>query len=199
MIKPIFNNRRFTASELLHAQRESEKNDDEDVFLDIPFTNEICPIGTDEQELREYIRNAEIKRKITSLVVHCTASRQNASIDGILAHWKRKGWKNPGYHIILPMEGFTILSDFNNVTNGAIGHNYNGVHISYIGGVEFVGKKWKPLDNRTESQKRLIDVFIVEMVKRFPEIKVIGHNEVAKKACPSFKVKNEYPEHWTGI
>jgi len=199
MIKPIFNNKRFTASELLHAQRESEKNDDDDDFFDVPFIKQICPISTDEKELREYIRNAEIKRKITSLVVHCTASRQNASIDGILAHWKRKGWKNVGYHIILPMEGFTILSDFNNVTNGAIGYNQNGVHISYIGGVEFVGQKWKPLDNRTESQKRLIDVFIVEMVKRFPEIKVIGHNEVAKKSCPSFKVKNEYPEHWTGI
>lgn len=196
MIKPIFDNSRFTFAELISAQREAERNDDEDVFLDVPFTNEICPISIDENELRQYIRNAEIKRKITSLTIHCTASHQTATISGILAMWKRKGWKNVGYHIILPLTGFSVLADFNNVTNGAIGYNQNGVHISYIGGID---ENIKAIDNRTDSQKRLIDVFIVEMVKRFPKIKVIGHNEVANKSCPSFKVKNEYPEHWTGI
>ena len=198
MIKELYSKNgveRFTYSELKEALREANSNEDED-FLEVPFSREICPIGKDEQELRDYIRNAKITRKITSLTVHCTASHQTATVGAILNIWKRKGWRNPGYHVLLPVEGFSVLADFNMISNGAIGYNTNGVHVSYIGGVT---REIKPIDNRTASQKRLIDVFISEFVKRYPNIKVIGHNEVARKACPCFKVKNEYPEYWTGI
>jgi N-acetylmuramoyl-L-alanine amidase len=194
MIKALFDIHKFTPSELLQAQREADRIEDED-FIQVPYAKETCPISTDVNELRAYVRDLKITRKITSVTVHTTACGQDASVTAILNYWKRKGWKNVGYHVLLPKEGFTVLADFNQVTNGALGYNSNGVHVSYIGGID---KNGKALDNRTESQKQLIKVFIQELVHRFPSIKVIGHNEVANKACPCFKVKDEYPQYWTG-
>lgn len=194
MISPIFKTKRFTYRELREAIQEANKTEDDD-FLMVPFTNEDCAICIDENELRQFVRSAQITRKITSVTVHCTASHQTASVSAILNIWKRRGWQNPGYHVLLPVDGFTIIADFNSISNGAIGYNIHGLHISYIGGVT---KEIKPIDNRTSSQRRLIDVFLFELTTRFPDITVIGHNEVARKACPCFQVKQEYPIYWTG-
>lgn len=154
------------------------------------------PISASEQELRAYIQASHITRKITHAVVHCAATQPTASVSSILNYWKTvRKWQNPGYHIILPQEGFTVLADFNQVTNGAIGYNGTGVHISYIGGIDKTGK---PLDTRTALQKRLIHIFLEELKKKIPTLRVIGHNEVANKACPSFKVKENYAQFWTG-
>ena len=193
MIKELFKPP-LTWKAIQEAQNEADRIEDED-FIQVPYAKETCPISQDVNELRAYIRDLKITRKITSLTVHTTACGQDASVTSILNYWKRKGWKNVGYHVLLPKEGFTILAGFNQVTNGALGYNANGVHVSYIGGID---KNGKALDNRTESQKELIEVFIQEFVHRYPNIKVIGHNEVANKACPCFKVKDEYPKYWTG-
>lgn len=195
MIVPVHPKKRFTFKELREAIQEANRSEDDD-FLQVPFSNEECPICEDENELRQFVRTEQITRKITSVTVHCTASHQTASVSAILNIWKRKGWRNPGYHVLLPVNGFTIIADFNSISNGAIGYNTHGLHISYIGGVT---KEIKPVDNRTSSQRRLIDVFLYELIKRFPDIRVIGHNEVARKACPCFKVKHEYTDYWTGI
>jgi N-acetylmuramoyl-L-alanine amidase len=197
MIKPLFFNPAKVNRAFLQAQRnEAETQEDSDLCL-VENTPETCPISEDENELRQYIRTFNFTRRITHLVVHTTATQQSATIAAILNYWKNtKGWRNPGYHVILPKDGFSVIQDFNLLSNGAKGFNANGIHISYIGGVDSNGR---PLDNRTESQKRLIQVFIEEMVRRFPNLKVIGHNEVANKACPCFQVKNEYSKFWTGV
>ena len=196
MIKPLyFNPIEVNRAYLRRVISESREQEDADLNL-VEEVQELAPVCKIEEELREYIRNAIISRKITHLFVHCTATRQNATVTAIQNYWKNTmGWRNSGYNIILPIEGFTVLADFNTVCNGVRGYNTHGVHISYIGGIDNNGRA---TDNRTESQARLIEVFIEEMVKRFPDIKVLGHNEVSSKACPSFKVKDEYSKYWTG-
>ena len=174
---------------------ESEFCEDLD-FMAVPDIQEECPAAKSEQELREYFKNLSIKRKITHAVIHCAATQPTASVSSILNYWKNTlKWQNPGYHILIGTSGFTVLSDFNNVTNGAIGYNACGVHFSYIGGIDSSGK---PKDTRTELQKHLLKVCLEEIRRLIPNNKVIGHNEVAAKACPSFKVKEAYPEFWTG-
>lgn len=198
MIKSLFPQlSELTRSMVKSRILEAQKAEDADLLIINDNVPEMAPICKLEQELRNYIRTANIIRKITHLFIHCTATPQSTTISSIIRYWKNVlGWKNPGYHIVLTVDGFTVISDFNLITNGVRGYNTHGVHISYIGGVDSNGK---PLDNRTEIQKRLIEVFIEEMVKRFPDIKVVGHNEASKKACPCFKVKDEYPKYWTGI
>jgi len=192
---------KLAAAQIKARIEEANRNEDDDFVrdTDVLHEKESAPVCKHEAELIEYIQNFKFTRKITHAFVHCTASRPDASVSSIQAHWRRKGWKNDGYHIILPTEGFTLLVDFNSVSNGVLGYNSTGLHISYIGGVKLDNGKWKPLDNRTESQKKLIEIFLREIKLRIPNIKIAGHNEAAKKACPSFKVKDEYPEYWTGI
>lgn len=196
MIKPLyFNPIEVNRAYLRRVISESREQEDADLNV-VEEVQELAPVCKIEEELREYIRNAIISRRITHLFVHTTATRQNATVTAIKNYWKNTmGWRNPGYHIILPTEGFTVIADFNTVCNGVKGFNTHGVHISYIGGIDSNGRA---TDNRTESQARLIEVFIEEMVKRFPGIKVLGHNEVSSKSCPSFKVKDEYSKYWTG-
>lgn len=71
------------------------------------------------------------------------------------------------------------------MTNGAKGYNTVSRHIVYVGGVDHRGK---PKDTRTEAQKEALKKYVLDFHKRFPEVKIIGHNEVAAKACPSFDV-----------
>ncbi len=174
---------------------ESTSNEDSSYAGMIALPEE-HPISESEQELRAYIQASHITRRITHAVVHCAATQPTASVSSILNYWKNVlKWKNPGYHILIGQKGFTVLANFNEVTNGAVGYNGNGVHISYIGGIDKAGK---PLDTRNDLQKRLIQVCLEELKKKIPTLRVIGHNEVAAKACPSFKVKDAYPQFWTG-
>lgn len=132
-------------------------------------------------------------RKVNNIVIHCTATAQNAKVASIQNYWKNSlRWRSPGYHRIIEADG-TIhkLSGFENPTNGVAGHNSDSIHISYIGGVD--GKN-KPLDNRTAQQKHSILLCITEARALYPNAKILGHRDFPKvaKACPSFDAVKEY-------
>ena len=73
------------------------------------------------------------------------------------------------------------------ITNGATGHNSVSRHIVYAGSVAHDGKT--PKDTRTAAQKKALEVYVKDFHKRFPDVKIVGHNELAAKACPSFDVQ----------
>ena len=131
-------------------------------------------------------------REIKWIVVHCTATPQNTTVESIQNYWKKNlGWKSPGYHRLIDPSGrIHILSEYNKTTNGVAGYNANSVHISYIGGVE--GKK--AVDNRTEAQKATMLDLLKELKRLYPNAKIQGHRDFpkVKKACPSFDAKAEY-------
>jgi hypothetical protein len=72
------------------------------------------------------------------------------------------------------------------ITNGAIGMNAISHHACYVGGLSKDGKT--PQDTRTPQQEQAMIKFLFEYLSRHPEVKVCGHNQFAKKACPSFDV-----------
>jgi N-acetylmuramoyl-L-alanine amidase len=134
-------------------------------------------------------------RNIDYIVIHCTATPQHATVESILNYWRNNlGWKNPGYHMLIEANGKVHkLQDFDNPTNGVKGHNYNSIHISYIGGVTGT---MKPIDNRTYEQKAAILDCIRQAVEYTEGKKLIiqGHRDFpgVTKACPSFDAKKEY-------
>jgi len=197
MIRGLFQQlQTLSLAQVKERIREAQTAEDSDLVIITENLSEEAPVCKHEQELRDYIRTFKFTRRITHLFVHCTATQPTATVTSIQNYWRNSlGWRNPGYHVILPQEGFTVLMDFNGICNGVAGFNTHGVHISYIGGINPQGRA---LDTRVEMQTRLIEVFIEEMVKRFPSIKILGHNEAANKACPSFRVKEQYPKYWTG-
>lgn len=131
-------------------------------------------------------------RQIKFIVVHCTATPQNATIPSIQKYWRENlGWKSPGYHKIIEADGKVItLATDDKVCNGVAGFNSVSLHVSYIGGVQ--GSLAK--DNRTEAQKQALLQVLKEWKLKYPNAIIQGHRDFpnVKKACPSFDAKKEY-------
>jgi len=130
-------------------------------------------------------------RNVKYIVVHCTATQPEATIESIRRYWREvKGWKDvPGYHYIIKPDGEIVkLLDESKNSYGVYAHNSECISISYIGGIDRTGK---PKDTRTKLQERAMFNKIVELLERYPKAKAVGHRDFAgvKKACPSFDVK----------
>jgi N-acetylmuramoyl-L-alanine amidase len=140
--------------------------------------------------------------KVKYLVIHCTATPEGRAVTSeTIRHWHTdpppagRGWKQVGYTDIIHLDGnverFAKNNDDGNVdpweiTNGAVGINAVSRHIVYIGGVAKNGKTAK--DTRTAAQLDAMAYFVKDFLKKYPWVKVAGHNQFAAKACPSFNV-----------
>jgi N-acetylmuramoyl-L-alanine amidase len=128
-------------------------------------------------------------RNINWIILHCTATNQNTTVESIQRYWREvlKWTKAPGYHLLIQPNGVPVrLAEDKQVCNGVAGHNANSIHISYIGGID---SKGKPFDNRTQSQRETMRTLVESYMKMYPNAKVRGHNDFTNlKACPSFKV-----------
>ena len=139
-------------------------------------------------------------RKIKYIAVHCTAGSQKATVNDLLAEFKRKGWKAPGYHYVTTADGkIHQLLDTEMVSNGVKGYNSVTVNIAYTGGMDGV-------DNRTDEQKKSLVTLLKILRKRYPDAVIQGHRDFSPdlngngkieksewiKMCPSFDAKTEY-------
>jgi N-acetylmuramoyl-L-alanine amidase len=140
--------------------------------------------------------------KLTHLFIHCSATYQgqNWKADDI-KRWHTapkekggRGWRKSGYSDVILLDGTVeTLHDFDaddyveswEITNGARGWNGRSRHWCYIGGLD---KNGRPADTRTPEQRMVMAAMIKMHIRMTPDIKIIGHNQVAAKACPSFDV-----------
>jgi N-acetylmuramoyl-L-alanine amidase len=136
-----------------------------------------------------------MSRDIKYLVVHCTATPQNAKVENIQRYWRENlKWKSSGYHQIIDKDGkITVLASDEKICNGVAGYNSVCLHVSYIGGVN---DKGKGLDNRTEAQKRALCEVLYGWKKKYPKAIIQGHKDFPNvtKECPSFDAKKEYAD-----
>lgn len=119
------------------------------------------------------------------------------SIGGVeVAKLTGRGWRKVGYtDMIMPDGSIINLTPNNNdgivdsweITNGALGMNQSTKHIVYVGGLS---ENLKAADTRTVSQIATLKSYVEKEVARLNTIKVLGHNQAANKACPSFFVPN---------
>ena len=138
------------------------------------------------------------------LVIHCTATPEGRPVSSDeIRHWHTaplskggRGWKQVGYTDMIHLDGkIERLVDNNEditvdpweVTNGAKGYNSMSRHIVYVGGLATDGKT--PKDTRTAFQKKDMEQYVKDFHRRFSDVRIIGHNEIAAKACPSFDVQ----------
>jgi len=135
-------------------------------------------------------------RNIKYIAVHCTASSQKWGVNDLKMEFRRKGWKNPGYHYVVTADGVIHqMLDEDKVSNGVRGYNTTTINVAYVGGVD-MEDKLKPIDNRTEAQKKSLLSLLKLLRKRYPTAKIQGHRDFPKvaKACPCFDAKAEYKE-----
>lgn len=139
------------------------------------------------------------------LVLHCTATPEGREVSSAdIKRWHTspvseggRGWRQVGYTDLIHLDGKVERLVENNedanvdpweITNGAKGYNSVSRHVVYSGGLAKDGKT--PKDTRTTAQKRAMEEYVKDFHKRFPRVRIIGHNEVAAKACPSFNVQD---------
>lgn len=143
-------------------------------------------------------------KKLKYLVIHCTATPAGREVTGDdIRRWHTspvsqggRGWKQVGYTDLFHLDGSVERLVGNNedmnvdpweVTNGAAGYNSVSRHIVYAGGVD-ANDVNKAVDTRTPAQKEALKRYVLDFHKRFPGVKIVGHNQLAAKACPSFNV-----------
>ena len=142
--------------------------------------------------------------KLKYLVIHCTATPEGREVSGAeIRAWHTnpvskggRGWKQVGYTDLFHLNGGVERLVNNNedanvdpweVTNGVAGYNSVSRHIVYAGGCAKDGKT--PADTRTSWQKKALEKYVKDFHRRFPDVRIVGHNELAAKACPSFDVQ----------
>ena len=141
--------------------------------------------------------------KLQRLVIHCTATKQGREVTSDeIRHWHTdpvskggRGWSQVGYTDMIHLDGRVERLVKNNedanvdaweITNGAKDYNSTSRHIVYVGGVGADGKT--PMDTRTVNQKATLRKYVEDFHRRFPGVQIVGHNQLAAKACPSFDV-----------
>lgn len=142
--------------------------------------------------------------KLKYLVIHCTATKEGREVTSDeIRHWHTdpvskggRGWKQVGYTDLIHLDGKVERLVKNNedanvdqweITNGAKGYNSVSRHIVYSGGCAADGKT--PKDTRTPAQREALKKYVHDFHRRFPDVRIVGHNELAAKACPSFDVR----------
>ena len=132
-------------------------------------------------------------RTITHLVVHCSATPQETTIESIKNYWRNvRNWQYPGYHFIIKANGEIVqLLDISIKSNGVEGRNSTLINICYIGGIDSSGK---PVDNRTTFQRFALVKLLRDLKEKFPTAIIQGHRDFpgVNKACPCFNAKTEY-------
>ena len=142
--------------------------------------------------------------KLKRLVLHCTATPEGRAVssDDIRA-WHTnpvskggRGWRQVGYTDMIHLDGTVERLVENNendivdpweITNGAAGYNSSSLHVIYVGGTAKQNKN--AMDTRTPEQLEAMEAYVKDFHQRFPDIRIVGHNELAAKACPSFDVQ----------
>lgn len=153
------------------------------------------------------------KRKISYIVVHCTATRegQERTVAELREEHKHKGWSDIGYHYVITLDGKTHLGRDVDLTGAHVnGHNSNSIGIAYVGGLKDVpGVPYSKLpakDTRTEEQKAALYSLLTDLRKLYPNAKICGHRDFSPdkngngtiepnefiKWCPSFNATKEY-------
>lgn len=142
-------------------------------------------------------------KRLKYLVIHCTATPEGREVSAAdIKRWHTsappagRGWKQVGYTDLFHLDGTVERLVKNNedaqvdpweITNGAAGYNSISRHIVYAGGVDADNIK-KAKDTRTPEQREAMKRYVLDFHRKHPTVKIVGHYQLANKACPSFDV-----------
>ena len=133
------------------------------------------------------------KRTIREIIVHCSATPENKpfTVDDIRRWHLQQGWADVGYHYVIGLHGELWEGrPVDKVGAHCTNHNRFSIGVCYIGGMDKANKKAK--DTRTLQQKAQLLMLLQELKKLYPNAKIYGHRDFARKDCPSFDATSEY-------
>ena len=125
--------------------------------------------------IQQYTGLKKTNRKITEIIVHCTATPegQAKTVDDIRREHKAQGWSDIGYHYLVYLDGTVHEGrDVDIAGAHASGHNTHSIGVCYVGGVEnrpgVAYKDLKAKDTRTEKQKAAMEQAAIPYVYQSP-------------------------------
>lgn len=136
-------------------------------------------------------------REVNLLVVHCSATRcdRNFPVSSLRASHKARGFADIGYHFYITRDGeIHPCRPVHQIGAHAAGWNDKSIGICYEGGLN---EKGRIADTRTYAQKCALLDLLRQLIKDYPEARILGHCQLGKnirKACPCFDAKQEYRE-----
>jgi N-acetyl-anhydromuramyl-L-alanine amidase AmpD len=130
-------------------------------------------------------------RTIRKIIIHCSATPPGMDI-GVKEirgwHVTSNGWDDVGYHYVIRRDGVVETGrPLDRAGAHTAGHNTDSVGVCLVGGVEADRKT--PEANYTAAQWSTLETLVRKLLIRFPSASVHGHREFARKACPSFDVR----------
>lgn len=132
------------------------------------------------------------KRKITEIIVHCTATREGTpvSVEQIRQWHRQRGFADIGYHYVIDLNGGIHRGrDIDKVGAHCLNHNTNSIGVVYVGGLDAHGKA---KDTRTAAQKAALVNLLKALKVNYPKATIHGHRDFAAKDCPCFDATKEY-------
>lgn len=146
---------------------------------------------------------------IKRIVIHCTATRAGQDVDAAtIRKWHLgQGWRDIGYHFVIRLDGTVERGrPEDQVGSHVAGFNTGSIGVVYAGGLDAQGY---PKDTRTPAQIQAMARLVGELVKTYPDAKVMGHRDLSPdkdgdgvvekhewlKACPCFDVA----AWWAGV
>ena len=136
-----------------------------------------------------------MSRKITLIVVHCSANREGSPLRlaDIDRYHRSLGWQGCGYHYVIPTDGAIERGrPLERVGAHCRNHNRHSVGVCYIGGLAADGK---PADTRTAAQRKALRLLLERLHQQYPEALIVGHRDLdPRKACPCFDVVSEFAD-----
>ena len=153
---------------------------------------------------------AKAPNRVQALVIHTNAGSAKGSIlDNIYTFaqtkensaGKKVGWSKHGYHITIDWEGKSHKNVPDSVSSNGIGGygsqgypsnntafpvtNANVMNITWLGGE---GDGTRGRLNITKAQGWALNQIVKNYIKNYPNILILGHNQITAKACPIFYV-----------
>ncbi len=142
------------------------------------------------------------KRKITRIVVHCSATIQGRYYNAQDIHsWHiRRGWAGIGYHYVLGLDGELEQGRSINATPAqARGYNKGSLAICLIGGMDENNIAKDRMF--TVDQLVFLESLLEELHKMYPKAKILGHRDLpaVNKMCPCLDIEKEFGFIWKDI
>lgn len=141
-------------------------------------------------------------RKITGIIIHCTATRpafmeghSTAAKVAEIRRWhvdpkpRGNGWSDIGYHFLIDRNG-AVAKGRPIERDGAHvrGHNKGTIGISLFGGHGSAETDSFGV-NFTGEQAAALRKLVNDLRAKYGMVPITGHNEYAAKACPGFNVQ----------
>lgn len=129
-------------------------------------------------------------REINKIIIHCadTKPKMDIGVETIRQwHVGERGWSDIGYHDVIRRSGEIEHGRPHEIPGAhAFKNNSHSIGVCLVGGMKQNGKGSE--FNFTQAQMLALFGYIAAMKAKYTKAKVIGHNQVSTKECPTFNV-----------